>query len=204
MPDAMPRTDEPSTDPATTAAEGPARRGGAHVAPPPRPRTRARRGEGDRLRNEILHAAEALLVEHSDPEAVSIRAITDRVGCTAPSVYRHFADKDALLVEVCRGAFAHFDEYIQSRMPANATPLDALAACARAYVDFAMDHPGAYRVLFISPTIDDFPLRPDGTSTWSRKAASRSCGSSSRSRRPSTRASCGRPPRSTWRASCGP
>lgn len=138
------------------------------TAPGHRPeRARARRGEGDRLRNEILEAAEALLVERTDPEAVSIRAITDRVGCTAPSVYRHFADKDALLVEVCERAFVHFDEYIQSRTPADADPVEALEACAKAYVHFAMDHPGHYRVLFMSPPVVNLPLTGDGTVDFS-------------------------------------
>jgi AcrR family transcriptional regulator len=129
----------------------------APVAEPARrDRKRARRGEGDRLREEILAAAEHLLVEHANPDAVSIRSITDRVGCTAPSLYRHFADKDALLVEVCERAFERFDEYISSRMPADANALDELEACANAYVHFAMDHPGHYRVLFMTPAIEDF------------------------------------------------
>jgi AcrR family transcriptional regulator len=123
--------------------------------PARRDRKRARRGEGDRLREEILAAAETLLVETADPDAVSIRSITDRVGCTAPSLYRHFADKDALLLEVCERAFGRFDDYILSRMPKNANALEELEACARAYVHFAMDHPGHYRVLFMTPAIEE-------------------------------------------------
>ena len=41
-----------------------------------------------------------LLIETADESAVSIRAIADAVGVTAPSIYRHFADKDTL---ICRG-----------------------------------------------------------------------------------------------------
>ena len=39
-------------------------------------RVRARRGEGERLRDEILDAAEKLLVETEDADEVSIRAIS--------------------------------------------------------------------------------------------------------------------------------
>src|SRR5205807_237758 len=45
-------------------------------------RRRARRGEGPRLREELLAATERLLAETGDEEAVSIRAIADAVGVT--------------------------------------------------------------------------------------------------------------------------
>lgn len=154
------------TDPAPAVPDAPVATDGGT-----RTRARARRGEGDRLRAEILDAAEALLVERTDPEAVSIRSITARVGCTAPSLYRHFADKDALLLEVCEKAFEHFDDYIQSRMPIGADPIEGLVACARAYIDFAIDHPGHYRILFMTPDLGDFDLNADGTIDFSDKGA---------------------------------
>jgi AcrR family transcriptional regulator len=52
----------------------------------PTRRHRARRGEGDRLREEILAAAERLLLETGDESAVSIRAVADAVGVTPPSI----------------------------------------------------------------------------------------------------------------------
>ena len=68
-------------------------------------RTRARRGEGERLREEILDVAEDLLVSTGDENAVSIRAIAQRVGVTPPSIYLHFADKESLLWAVCEREF---------------------------------------------------------------------------------------------------
>src|SRR5262245_26455064 len=85
-------------------------------------RHRARRGEGDRLRGEILAAAEALLVETANESAVSIRAIADRVGVTPPSIYRHFADKDALLQEVCREVFLRLDDTLEKAASAATDP----------------------------------------------------------------------------------
>src|SRR5690348_11951499 len=77
-----------------------------------RARTRAPKGHGDQLRDEILEAAEALLIETGSSEAVSIRAVADRVGVTPPSIYRHFEDKTELLVEVCRLEFTRMYEAI--------------------------------------------------------------------------------------------
>jgi len=64
-------------------------------------RRRAPRGSGDQLRDEILGAATDLLLETGDEKAVSIRSVSQRVGVTSPSIYLHFADKDALLDAVC-------------------------------------------------------------------------------------------------------
>ena len=69
-----------------------------------------RRGEGEKLRDEILVAVSELLDETNDELAVSIRAIADRVGVTAPSIYRHFADKDEMLSAVCAVVFVQLTE----------------------------------------------------------------------------------------------
>jgi AcrR family transcriptional regulator len=60
-------------------------------------RPRARRGSGDRLRDDILDAATELLLETAHARAVSIRSVAQRVGITLPSIYLHFEDKNALL-----------------------------------------------------------------------------------------------------------
>jgi AcrR family transcriptional regulator len=72
-------------------------------------RTRARRGEGERLRGQILEAAERLLVEAGDEQAVTIRDVAEAVGVTPPSVYLHFADKDELLFAISERNFAELD-----------------------------------------------------------------------------------------------
>lgn len=114
-------------------------------------RVRARRGEGDRLREEILEAAIALLDETNDESAVSIRAIADRVGVTPPSIYRHFADKEAILTEVCADVFVQLTEGITKAVAEAPSPLDALAAAGRCYVDFGLAHPEHYRLVFMRP-----------------------------------------------------
>src|SRR6185295_14050813 len=67
----------------------------------PLKRRRAPRGSGDQLRDEILDATTGLLLETGHAKAVSIRSVAQRVGVTPPSIYLHFADKEALLDAVC-------------------------------------------------------------------------------------------------------
>jgi AcrR family transcriptional regulator len=124
--------------------------GQASTEPSSTKRTRAKRGEGDKLRAQILDAATALLMETGDQEAVSIRAVAERVGVTPPSIYMHFADKNELLFAVCEQHFNALDQVIQQATEEIADPLEALRQGGRAYIQFGLDHPEQYRILFMS------------------------------------------------------
>jgi AcrR family transcriptional regulator len=115
----------------------------------PSTRTRARKGEGGQLREEILDAAERLLVRTASEDEVSIRAVAEAVGVTPPSIYRHFEDKQLLLFEVCARQFAHLDEVAAAAVEGIEHPVEAVAALGRAYVRFGLDHPEAYRIMFM-------------------------------------------------------
>jgi AcrR family transcriptional regulator len=117
-------------------------------------RTRARKGEGDLLREEILVAAERLLIETGSEDAVSIRAVADATGVTAPSIYRHFTDKNHLLFEVCARCFDVIDDVLQAAVAGIDDPVEAMRARGRAYVRFGMEHPEQYRIMFMGPSYE--------------------------------------------------
>lgn len=112
-------------------------------------RTRSPRGQGEELRDEILDAAEQLLVETQSEDAVSIRAVADRVGVTPPSIYRHFADKTTLMFCVCDRQFDRLDVELRRQLAAGEDPVEAVIDCGRAYIRFGIDHPEAYRIMFM-------------------------------------------------------
>jgi AcrR family transcriptional regulator len=112
-------------------------------------RTRARRGEGEKLREQILEAAERLLVETGDEEAVTIRAVAETVGVTPPSVYLHFADKDELLFAISERHFAELDRVTQDAAASSEDLMESLALRGRAYIRFGIEHPEQYRILFM-------------------------------------------------------
>jgi AcrR family transcriptional regulator len=114
----------------------------------PAARQRSRRGEGERLRDEILTAADELLVETASEDAVSIRAVADAVGVTPPSIYRHFPDKESLLVAVCLRSFDAFAEVMRDAQDPD-DPIASLRALARAYVRYGIEHPEHYRIMFM-------------------------------------------------------
>ncbi len=120
------------------------------ASPSPR-RPRARRGEGEALREEILAATETLLLERGDEDAVSIREVARRVGRTSPSVYLHFADKQTLLHSVCGRMFGRMAEVMAAAQADSDDPVERIRRCGHAYVAFAVDQPLAYRILLMEP-----------------------------------------------------
>jgi AcrR family transcriptional regulator len=118
---------------------------------PSRPH-RARRGEGERLRDEILDATEAMLIESGDAATISIRRVAHAVGRTPPSIYLHFATKDELMQAVCQRRFDALTERFALATDGVDDPVERIRQMARAYVEFALAHPEHYRLLFMSGT----------------------------------------------------
>ena len=125
-------------------------------------RPRAKRGEGELLRAEILAAAERLLIQTGDEGAVSIRAIAEAAGVTPPSIYLHFADKTELLAAVCESRFRDLDSSMEEAAAAAGSPLEALWARGRAYVRFGLENPEPYRILFMTRPGPDRPPKDEG------------------------------------------
>ena len=113
-------------------------------------RPRAKKGEGEHLRTEILEAAEQLLLETGSEDAVSIRAVADATGVTPPSIYRHFTDKQHLLFEVCSRHFSRLSDFVADAVADAGDPVAALEAMGRAYVRFSVENPEHYRILFMT------------------------------------------------------
>jgi AcrR family transcriptional regulator len=113
-------------------------------------RRRAPRGSGEQLREEILDAATDLLLETGHAKAVSIRSVAHRVGVTPPSIYLHFADKDALLDAVCARYFEKLDEEMQQVTADQPSTIDVLRAQGLAYVRFALKTPELYRIAMMA------------------------------------------------------
>ena len=120
-------------------------------------RRRARKGEGERLRDEILDAAEGLLAEKGHPDAVSMRAIAGRVGVSVPALYLHFDDKDDLFFQCCSRGFAALADVMQERLASASTAFERLEAMGRAFIQFGLDRAEQYGVMFPGATPEPLP-----------------------------------------------
>jgi AcrR family transcriptional regulator len=111
-------------------------------------RTRNRRGEGARLREEIVDAASRLLEESGSEAAVTLRAVAREIGISAPSIYPHFAGPEAILGAVVARAYDALLARLQLAVQGEQDPVARLRAIAHAYVAFAAEQPQRYRILF--------------------------------------------------------
>ena len=115
-------------------------------------RERNRRGEGARLRADILAGATELLEQTGSEEAVTLRAVARQVGISAPSIYSHFPDREAIVEAIVDGAFSDFNAAIKAASDAadraGQDPLARLRAGCAAYLRFAAERPNRYRLLF--------------------------------------------------------
>ena len=112
-------------------------------------RVKNRRGEGGRLREEIVRAAGQLLDETGQEQSVTLRAVARRVGIAAQSIYLHFPDRESILLAAVQQAFADLTEQLQSAHgAADGDPVARLRAISDAYLNYARLQPQRYRVMF--------------------------------------------------------
>jgi AcrR family transcriptional regulator len=111
-------------------------------------RTRNRRGEGARLREEIVEAASALLEQSGNESAITLRAVARQIGISAPSIYPHFASPKAILAAVLARAYDALLARLRLAVEGEQDAVTRLRTLARAYVSFAAEQPQRYRILF--------------------------------------------------------
>lgn len=88
-------------------------------------------------------------METADEASVSIRAIADAVGVSPPSIYLHFADKDALIYAVCQEQFRRLDVLVHETLGDVQNPLEKLRRRGQGYVRFGVGHPEHYRIMLM-------------------------------------------------------
>jgi AcrR family transcriptional regulator len=106
-----------------------------------------RRGQGSRLREDLIAAA-VTMIETPGGEPVSLRSIARKVGIAATSVYLHFPDVDHLLAAVMQRGFDQLTAATAHAADGASGPVDEVRRRCRAYCHFGLDHPGLYQVMF--------------------------------------------------------
>jgi AcrR family transcriptional regulator len=117
------------------------------MAPAPA-RPRNPRGEGARLRDQLVQATAEVLDDVGDASRVSVRAIARRAGVSPTALYLHFADRDALVAAAVDAGFAAFNAALIAAARSASDPVASLEAMGRAYLAFAERQPALYAVLF--------------------------------------------------------
>lgn len=100
------------------------------------------------LRLAILDAATELFLENGY-EKFSLRQVAEAVGYSPTTIYHHFQDKDELLFHVSLEGFRSFGEMLQAAYESKENPLERLEAIGDAYIEFGLEYPVHYRLMFM-------------------------------------------------------
>ena len=110
--------------------------------------TSHQRGTGAELKRAILEEARRTLVEQGHP-ALSTRKIASAVGCTATSIYLYFKSKDSLVHALIDEGFEELNRRLEEAVAAEGSGLERLQRGARAFVDFGLEQPSYYEIMFL-------------------------------------------------------
>ncbi len=122
------------------------------------PRRRNPRGQGERLRDDIIEAASRLLADPAAPP-LTLRAVAREAGVAATSVYLHFDSIESLVLAVTDRRFGELVRLESQAESSSSDPRERLRAGCLAYCEFGLAHPGHYQVMFTTP----LPLPPEMT-----------------------------------------
>lgn len=111
-----------------------------------RKRPRKTYHHGDLRRALVEQALQT--IQKEGVEGLTLRAVGERLGVSRTALYRHFADKGALLAAVAREGFRDFRESLAAAVASKGGGPAGFEAMGQAYVRFAVAHPAHYRVMF--------------------------------------------------------
>ena len=101
------------------------------------------------LRDQIRDTARDLFAREGY-ESVSMRRIGTEVGCSPMAIYRHYENKEELLLSICEETFQQMIRLLDETRKGPGTRLEILRRCVRTILDFHISHPNHYKVTFMT------------------------------------------------------
>lgn len=111
-----------------------------------------REREKEALRLQILDAARYLFARDGY-DAVTMRAIAERIEYSPRTIYLHFADKEDLVRELCRHDFQAFGTGMAKAARVQ-DPVERIKAIGLAYAKFGIENKNHYRLMFMTDSPD--------------------------------------------------
>lgn len=111
--------------------------------------------------DDILDAA-ATIYADDGAAGLSMRRVAAEIGVSATAIYRHFENKEQLVVEVCARASRLFETYLLQALR-EPDPPSRMRTLGRQYREFGLDRAEYYRALFMSPHPEFENLREETT-----------------------------------------
>lgn len=105
----------------------------------------------DPLSRDAIVAVTRQHVVERGLDGVSLREVAKSLGVTAPALYAHVEDKRDLLAAVAECEFTRIIERFAAATEGLTDPVERVRATSRAYVDFALEEPELFKVMFLFP-----------------------------------------------------
>ncbi len=99
------------------------------------------------MRTSILEAAWQLVIQDGW-QALSIRKIADAIEYSVPVIYDHFANKEAILLELTKQGFGKLNKELKEAKEGAADAGKQIEAMAYAYWRFAFENEAYYQVMY--------------------------------------------------------
>ena len=128
-------------------------------------RQRNPRGQGERLRDDIVEAASRLLADPAAPP-LTLRAVAREAGVAATSVYLHFDDIQSLVLAVADRRFGELVQLQDDARSQGMDPCEQVRAGCLAYCEFGLTYQGHYQVMFANQLPIPEDLAPEQFPGW--------------------------------------
>ena len=100
------------------------------------------------LKEALINEA-FVIVKNEGIEALTLRELTQRLGASRSAIYRHFANKEDLVKNVILAGFELLDDSFEPIfIDETISVLDKLEQMGSKYIEFAVENPALYRMLF--------------------------------------------------------
>ncbi len=115
-----------------------------------------------RTQHGIIDAARQIIRE-GGVEALSMRAIADRIDYSPAGLYEYFASKEEIIGAVCEQNFERFTQWLDA-VDTTLPPLEYMLELGLAYIDFAARNPDSFLLMFTTaPLLRGGEKHPDIT-----------------------------------------
>lgn len=101
------------------------------------------------MTKDRIFSAAKFVVGREGIANLTIRKVAARAGVSPMALYRHFADKDALLSALVEDGLAAWEKVVRSLTAQD--PMEWLDELSEAYMDFALEQPHRFDAAFFLP-----------------------------------------------------
>ncbi|MEK6397771.1 MAG: TetR/AcrR family transcriptional regulator [Terriglobus sp.] len=111
-------------------------------------KTLATQETAEPLKQRIVQAASQIFTS-GGYDALSMRRVAQEAGCSQMAMYRHFANKEALVQHICADLYTRFVIRMHEEMADEVDAHKKLRRFIAAVLDFAEQYPDHYSLIFL-------------------------------------------------------